>query len=219
MPRKPIINISGGVKIIPTRDGDAETFTSLSALPRKESFWSKFGNFFFLGGGLILLLTFVFGVGYWKAIYDNRLNRIERDIEDIKRHNNSSDIKGLIGLINEKLTKKRKSSYGVVYYLKYNICEFNEAYGHWNDIPRLGQFVEITNMDNQLKTLCMIVGSYSDNINLNRILVVSKTVASNLDFKGGLLSVKIRYLPEIEIKTRKDCLELRRTYNINFNDN
>lgn len=120
---------------------------------------------------------------------------------------------GTIGLINEKLVQKAKTRYGVTYFLDYNVCEINESYDKWDKIgcvPYLGHFIEIVNAYNKLKTWSMVIGSFNDRQNPNRLLLVSRKVANDLVFKQeqGVLSVKIRLIDKTEWQINKDCVRL-----------
>ena len=124
-------------------------------------------------------------------------------------------ILGTVGLISEKLAQRGKTSYGVAYFLDYDICEANEAFDEWDKIgglPYLGQFVEIENRYNGYKTWCMVIGSFNDRGNPNRLLVVSRKVADNLAFKQeqGVLPVEIRVINGSEWKKNKDCVRLHK---------
>lgn len=170
----------------------------------------------------------VWKIASWKTSIEKDMNSMQKNINDIKskltekvkdiqdsKNNRESllGIEGMIGFINEELAQKRKSSYGVKYLLSYNICEFNEAFGNWDQIggiPYLGCFFEVENKYNNLKTWCMVIGSFNDSEHPNRILLVSKKVSNSILFKQykGILSVKIRLLNETEWKANKDCVRL-----------
>lgn len=122
---------------------------------------------------------------------------------------------GTIGLINEKLAQKAKTRYGVTYFLDYNVCEINEFYDKWDKIgcvPYLGHFIEIVNAYNELRTWSMVIGSFNDRQNPNRLLLVSRKVANDLVFEQeqGILSVKIGLIDKTEWQINKDCVRLYR---------
>lgn len=144
----------------------------------------------------------------WKTSIGIRETQPSKDKEET-----SPVLIGIIGLINENLAQKAKSRYGVAYFLDYNVCEINEAYNKWDKIgcvPYLGRFIEIVNAYNELKTWSMVIGSFNDRENPNRLLLVSRKVASDLVFKQeqGVLSVKIRLIDKTEWQANKDCVSL-----------
>jgi len=77
-------------------------------------------------------------------------------------------------------------------------------------VPYLGHFIEIVNAYNKLKTWSMVIGSFNDRQNPNRLLLVSRKVANDLVFKQeqGVLSVKIRLIDKTEWQINKDCVRL-----------
>jgi hypothetical protein len=158
------------------------------------------------------------------------MGSVKKDITDIKSEiaakeetqnskngkHRSPTVLGMIGLLNEELARKKEhSSFGVKYecVLDRNICEVNEAFSKWDRIgciPSLGRFIEVENTGNNLKTWCMVIGSFNDTGNPNRILLVSGEVSDSLLFRRrrGILSAKIRLLNEAEWRANKDCFDL-----------
>ncbi len=136
-----------------------------------------------------------------------------KETQPSKEEEASPILIGTIGLINEKLAQKAKTRYGVTYFLDYNVCEINEFYDKWDKIgcvPYLGHFIEIVNAYNELRTWSMVIGSFNDRQNPNRLLLVSRKVANDLVFEQeqGILSVKIRLMDKTEWQINKDCLRL-----------
>ncbi len=147
-------------------------------------------------------------INSWKTSINTEEIQAFKDKEEA-----SPILVGTIGLINENLAQKGKSRYGVAYFLDHNVCEINEAYDKWDrfgHVPYLGDFVEIVNTYNELKTWSMVIGSFNDHENPNRLLLVSRRVANDLVFKReqGVLSVKIRLIDKTEWQTNKDCVSL-----------
>ena len=220
MATKPTVNFPSGGKVVLTEEGRVQSFTAPASSIEKQPLFQKFSNAILTAGALsALMVGFVFWAGHYKATIDYEIKALRADVDKLKGVNGNAEIRGLIGTISGKSASKRKSSYGVDYDLSCNICEFNESYQHWKEIPRLGQFIEIRSLDSGLRAICMNIGSFSDHVNINRILIVSRPVANNLDFGGGIISAKIRLLPESEVRTKKDCLELRKKYKINLANN
>jgi len=56
----------------------------------------------------------------------------------------------------------------------------------------------------------MVIGSFNDRQNPNRLLLVSGKVANDLVFEQeqGILSVKIRLIDKTEWQINKDCVRL-----------
>lgn len=124
------------------------------------------------------------------------------------------EILGFCGHMNPNIiTAKSKTSWGIRYYLNHNICELNEYY-NWEKLgkyPCPGIFFKITNDFNNMSTWCISVGTFKDDKNPNRILIVSRKVANELGIPEVSFlntSVRISLLKEHEWKSRRDCIDL-----------
>lgn len=124
------------------------------------------------------------------------------------------EISGSCGHMNPNLiTTESKTSYGMRYYLDYNICELNENY-NWDKLgkhPDPGIFYKVTRDFKKMSTWCMSVGTFKDDENLNRIFIISRKVANELGIPEDSLSnitIRVSLMEENEWKSRKDCIDL-----------
>lgn len=131
------------------------------------------------------------------------------------------EISGSCGHMNPNIiTTESKTSYGMRYYLNYNICELNENY-NWDKLgkhPDPGIFYKLTRDFKEMSTWCMSVGTFKDDENLNRIFIISRKVANDLGIPEDSLSnitVKVSLMEEDEWKSRKDCIDLYNLLEIN----
>jgi hypothetical protein len=154
---------------------------------------------------IIPSIVLIFGAIWWAAGIDKEVQRIpniEKKIDNLiekvsennmeKKQNNANTANQknyVIGLINEKLTVEKKTSFGLPYFLDYNICETNASSERWNELgglPYAGQFLKISNSYNKYESWCMNIGQFSDINNPNRLLIVSGNAAKDLKLLASM---------------------------------
>ena len=134
---------------------------------------------------------------------------------EISESEQEKEIMGSCGHMNpDIITTESRTSYGMRYYLDYNICELNENY-NWEKLgkfPDPGIFYKVTSDFKKMSTWCMSVGTFKkDDANLNRIFIISRKVANELGILEDSLeniSVRVSLMEEDEWKSRKECIDL-----------
>jgi hypothetical protein len=189
---------------------------------------------------LITIFTFGYMTGFNRQEIINKNYHIEKRVQDIDDRLDSAieriqpkqldreeedkdynkEIIGFCGHMNPLIIDEQsKSSWGLNYYLNYNICEVNESYD-WEKLgqyPSPGMFFKITNDFSDLSSWCMVIGTFNDIENKNRIIVISRKVSNEIGvLPDSFMNIPIRLsiMDDNEWRSKGNCREVYKLENI-----